>query len=240
MEKRWSLVLLCGSLLLSAVALHAEEVEDETSPFSASATLASDYVWRGVSQSDEDPAIQAGFELDVKGFYLGGWGSNVDFNETAADDADLELDGIAGYRRDIGENLGFDLGVVRYFYPGSEADLDWIEAFASVSWHGLSVGAAYSNDVLASDESGLFLSATYERSLPQGFGVAAALDHYSFADAALGESLPSSYFTWSAGVSWAREAAEIGITYFGTDGDGETLFGSWAGHRVVVSLSASM
>ncbi len=240
MKKRWWVFVLCGALLSCSAALHAEEAEDETSPFSGSATLVNDYIWRGVSQSDEDPAIQAGFELSHTGFYVGGWGSSVDFDEEVADDADLELDGMVGYRRDVGDGAGFDLGVIGYFYPGSEADLDWLEAFVSLSWGGFGVGASYSNDVFAADEYGVFLNLTYEHSLPQGFGIAVGGGQYIFHNAVFGDSLPSSYLTWSAGLTWARDAAELGVTYSGTDSDGETLFGDWAGHRVVVSLSASM
>ena len=63
------------------------------SAVSANVTFTSDYVWRGMTQSD-GPAIQGGFDFeDESGFYAGIWGSNVNFN----DGAGSELDYYAGY-----------------------------------------------------------------------------------------------------------------------------------------------
>ena len=56
-----------------------------------SATLVSDYVFRGVSQTNQDPAVQAGVEWAAdNGFYVGTWGSNISWlSDLSADDFEI-------------------------------------------------------------------------------------------------------------------------------------------------------
>ncbi len=235
------LVLLISIILLSLVSagLEAQDEAEESGAvsFSASVTLASDYVWRGVSQSNEDPAIQGGFEVEVKGFYVGTWGSGVDFAEASADGADLEIDGYLGYRHDVGKDASFDLGLIEYTYPGSGADLDWLEAYLSFGWRQFGFAVNVSDDVLATGADSLFLVLSYSQPLGTAFELSADVGQFSF-DSQVWN--PDSYFTWSAGLSWSKGPASIGVTWSATDSDGETLFGDWAGDRVVLSLAASI
>ncbi len=240
MKNRLITVVFFGLLLSGFAGVSEAQEEDGPFAFSASVDLVSDYVWRGVSQSDEDLAIQGGFEVGLGGFYLATWGSNVDFNETGVDGADLELDGLIGFRHDLGENAGFDLGLCNYFYPGSEAELDWLEAYATVSWRWFGFGVYYSNEVFGTEHSGLYLDASVSFDLPAGFGVAVGVGQYSFDQEVVGVGAPDSYLYWSAGISWSKGPASIGLTYYGTDNDGEILFGDWAGDRIVLGLSASL
>ncbi len=81
--------------------------------FSASLTFATEYVWRGVSQSSRKPAGQA--EVDwrfANGLYVGTWISNVDFG----DGPSFELDLFAGYVMERGD-LELDFGFVYFMYP---------------------------------------------------------------------------------------------------------------------------
>ena len=89
---------------------------------SANVAFASDYVWRGMTQSD-GPAIQGGFDFEAEsGFYAGIWGSNVNFN----DGAGSELDYYFGYGFSVGD-LGIDIGYVAFDYPKNETGLDFEE-----------------------------------------------------------------------------------------------------------------
>ena len=89
---------------------------------SANVAFASDYVWRGMTQSD-GPAIQGGFDFEVEsGFYAGIWGSNVNFN----DGAGSELDYYFGYGFSVGD-LGIDIGYVAFDYPKNQTGLDFEE-----------------------------------------------------------------------------------------------------------------
>ena len=87
--------------MLPALAAHAE--------LSANVAVTSDYIWHGVSQTNERPALQAGVEYaHESGFYIGTWGSNVDFAEDVADPARVEIDLYGGVRGETEWGLGWD------------------------------------------------------------------------------------------------------------------------------------
>ena len=103
--------------------------------FSANVALTSEYIFRGISQTDGVPALQGGFDYelgvakDAKA-YLGVWGSNVNFT-----DATLETDIYGGVKFGIGK-LELDAGFIYYLYPGanSSLDYDFVEAKFAASY----------------------------------------------------------------------------------------------------------
>ena len=121
---------LATSLFAGATAAQAEmEV-------SANVALTTDYKFRGISQSDESPALQGGFDLGFdNGMYVGTWASSVDF-DTNGDgfDGSLELDYYVGWGGDISDSVGVDVGILYYSYPGDNGpDGDYLEFYGSVS-----------------------------------------------------------------------------------------------------------
>lgn len=87
--------------------------------FTGNATLVSDYRFRGISQTYKLPAVQAGFDYaHSSGFYLGTWASSVSGNQYP-NGAGLEWDLYGGYKGTISGDLGFDVGVLEYYYPGA-------------------------------------------------------------------------------------------------------------------------
>jgi len=88
---------------------------------SANLGVTSDYVFRGISQSGGDPAVQGGVDLSYGIFYMGVWASTIDFgtNVAGANVANAELDLYAGVKPVWGP-LTFDLGVIYYAYPGAK------------------------------------------------------------------------------------------------------------------------
>jgi uncharacterized protein (TIGR02001 family) len=134
--------LLCAGLL-SAGAAHAE--------VSGSITLTSDYLFRGVTQTDEKPALQGCVEwAHESGFYVGTWGSSISWLSDSDPDisSQLELDGYVGFRGDFGDSgFGYDVGAVHYWYPGSYPagfnKADTTELYAGVSWNILSAKYSY-------------------------------------------------------------------------------------------------
>ncbi|TKR30248.1 hypothetical protein FCE95_08915 [Luteimonas gilva] len=87
--------------------------------------LTSDYLFRGVSQTNQEPAVQGGVEYAADGgFYVGAWGSSVSWLSDLSTDAapissDVELDGYLGYRGKFGDSkLAYDVGALYYWYPG--------------------------------------------------------------------------------------------------------------------------
>ncbi|WP_251278244.1 TorF family putative porin, partial [Enterobacter hormaechei] len=84
------------------------------SPYSWNVTAVSDYLFRGVSQTDQDPTLQAGFTYTSPvGLYAGVWGSGVDFG---AGDPKTEVDYLIGYGVDVTERVNVDVLLNRYTY----------------------------------------------------------------------------------------------------------------------------
>ena len=141
-RKRALATLLCAGLL-SAGAAHAE--------VSGSITLTSDYLFRGITQTDEHPALQGGVEwAHDSGFYVGTWGSSISWLSDSDPDisSQLELDGYVGFRGDVGDSgFGYDVGAVYYWYPGSYPagfnKAATTELYAGVTWNILSAKYSY-------------------------------------------------------------------------------------------------
>jgi uncharacterized protein (TIGR02001 family) len=119
---------------------------EEGRKFTYSFNLAgtSDYVFRGISQSDNDPTIQGGFDFGYGIIYVGGWGSGVDFGGPPSGgvglDAKTEIDWYGGIKPTWNSPLGamdLDFGVIYYTYPGADdnlAELNYVEFKAGYSW----------------------------------------------------------------------------------------------------------
>jgi uncharacterized protein (TIGR02001 family) len=116
--------------------------------FTGNAGLFSDYRFRGFSQTNLKPAIQGGFDFAHKsGFYAGNWNSNVASELYGG--GNLEMDFYGGYKGKLGD-FGYDVGLLYYYYPGSNAadggDIDNTELYVAGSYgpftakysHGLS------------------------------------------------------------------------------------------------------
>lgn len=105
--------------------------------------LTSDYVFRGISQSDNDPAIFAGAELGYRFFYVGFWGASVaDYVNTSG----AEVDIYGGFRKSW-NGVEFDVGAIWYTYPGNFFSQDYVEVKGSAGlklWRDLAVtGTVY-------------------------------------------------------------------------------------------------
>ena len=108
---------------------------------SANVAFASDYIWRGMTQSD-GPAISGGFDYAADGgFYAGIWGSNVNFN----DGAGSELDYYFGYGFEFA-GVGVDLGYVAFDYPENNTGLDFEEIVLGLSMGDLGLTFALGQD----------------------------------------------------------------------------------------------
>lgn len=113
-----------SSTIAIALLLGLAPIEDAQAGTSGSITLTSDYLFRGVSQNNQEPALQAGLEYAAdSGFYVGTWGSNISWlsDLTAAGipvSSSLELDVYGGYRGKFSDTIAYDVGALYYWYPG--------------------------------------------------------------------------------------------------------------------------
>ncbi|MHB1052204.1 MAG: TorF family putative porin [Thiobacillus sp.] len=135
--------LVHALVLVGLVGAPTLVVAAEESPHSLSANvgMTSNYVFRGISQTGGDPAIQGGLDYShSSGFYLGTWGSNVGWIEDyqGYDSGNVEIDVYGGFRGGIGKtDLTYDLGAIQYLYPGKKAgavDADTTELYAALGW----------------------------------------------------------------------------------------------------------
>ncbi len=114
---------LCAALVASGAFAQTKAPEpDYTLSYNAGAV--SDYRFRGISQTSFKPAAQAGADLALKsGAYLGLWASNIKWIEeyVGATKGAAEVDLYGGYKGDLAKDLAFDLGLIRYQYPGNTA-----------------------------------------------------------------------------------------------------------------------
>lgn len=119
---------LVGAIALPGLALAQDAAP--ALPITGNLTFTSDYVFRGISQSDEHFAVQGGFDYahEASGLYAGTWASNVDFNS----DTSVELDVYAGWAKTYGE-FAVDVGYIHYNYPG-ESSLNTDEIYVGGSW----------------------------------------------------------------------------------------------------------
>jgi uncharacterized protein (TIGR02001 family) len=105
---------------------------------SANVSFTSDYIWRGMTQSDA-PAIQGGFDFEAEsGFYAGIWGSNVNFNNGAGSELDLYL----GYAFEVG-SIGVDVGYISYEYIDSDPDATFDETYLGLSYGDFGLSLAF-------------------------------------------------------------------------------------------------
>lgn len=120
--------LLSGmGLSATAIAQTAAPAPDP-SPLTANVSLTSDYRFRGISQSNLQPAIQGGFDYaHPSGFYVGNWNSSISWISDAASaagksvSAPIEMNFYAGYKYEWSKGFTADVGVLQYYYPTSGA-----------------------------------------------------------------------------------------------------------------------
>ncbi|MFT4075612.1 MAG: TorF family putative porin [Asticcacaulis sp.] len=115
------------TLLVAAVAISAlfaggaAMAQDDAGSLSYNIAVTSNYVWRGVTQTNNNAALQGGIDYKKGLFYAGAWMSNVDF-DYGDNGADTELDLYLGLTPTAGD-FAFDFGAIAYTYPGSGGDV---------------------------------------------------------------------------------------------------------------------
>ncbi|MGV9009229.1 TorF family putative porin [Brevundimonas sp.] len=196
--------------------------------------LTSDYIFRGVSQTEDEAAISGGVDLTSGSFYAGAWASNVSF--VGDDDTSAEIDVYGGIRPEFG-GFNWDFGVVGYFYTSqpASADYDYVEAKAAVSRAigpaTIGVAVFYSPDFFgASEDEATYVEANAAFSPADKWTVSGAVGHQFL-------SSDFDYTTWNLGAAYQlTDKLALDVRYHDTD---EHDFGDIYSSRAVVSLKAS-
>lgn len=220
---------------LMALASHARAAEA-----SGNAALTTDYVWRGSTQTQGDPAVQAGFKVaGDSGLYASIWGSNVEFAPETH--ASSELDLTVGLGRSFNDDWAFDVNVLHYRYPSTTVDLNWTELNGTVTWKGnYWLSAGYSPEVFGSEETGVYTLVGAKFPINDKFRFEAGAGYY-FLDDLNGDGSDDSYAHGLATAVWAFKAPfEARLTAHVTDSNAKQFFGEdFAGSRVEAALQAS-
>ena len=233
-----SALIVAGALAVTSPATQAAEV-------SANVSLVSDYRFRGISQSDSKPAIQGGFDIAFdSGFYLGTWGSAVDF-DCAVDtcggaNGGLELDYYGGYGHEFDNGLGIDIGYIYYDYPQDEGVLgDYEEVYGSVSFAGFTVGAAFSDEYWFETGEILYVYASYGITLPGDFSLGLTLGQVDYDVASYVAA--DKHVHWAVSLSKSWQGLDWTLTYEDTDLSEEEAYGyDWADSTIILGIAKSM
>lgn len=172
-----------GATVLAVVVFAAPAAQ--AVDFSGSAALTSDYVFRGISQTQGDAAPQLGAKLAFdSGFYGALWGSTVDYGDAIGSDAEVDL--VAGWNHTFAERWNLDVNLTRFTYPGTRAplNLDYNEVITTLTldqrWWLL---LGWSENVLASGERGIYTEVGAKFPLNDTFRFETVAAYYDLDDA---------------------------------------------------------
>lgn len=194
---------------------------------SGSATLVTDYRFRGVSLSAGDPAVQAGITITHdSGFYVGTWASSI---AGGAAYGDMELDLFGGWSGDVTEGLTFDIGLLYYAYPTNTPgfDAEYWEPYATLSTTLGPVEAKFGLNYAwkqssLGNEDNIYLHGELSAGIPNTpVSLSAHLGYTSGAtapDYVSGFSTDKTAWDWSIGASMTvLEKLNIGVSYVGVE-----------------------
>lgn len=224
---------IAATLILPSTAVMAE---DAPSPLTFNVGVVSDYLFRGISQTGGDAALQGGADYAFSnGAYIGAWGSSISWVKGALSDGSVELDLYGGYKGAFADpDWTYDVGAIAYMYPSHGnpnaflANPNTTEVYGSIGYRWLSVKYSYSlsdNFVGWYPSSGsgktngstyLELNASFD--LGDGLTATAHAGHQKVA-----KNGPASYSDWKVGVTKDVGFGVIGLAYSATNADGNSV-----------------
>ncbi|NJO55072.1 MAG: hypothetical protein HC834_00535 [Rhodospirillales bacterium] len=260
---KYAIPLVLALATAAAPALAQDAAEEEPGSwlpgeFSGGVALTSNYVFRGISQTNNEPAIQGNIDYSIDtglagiSVYGGFWASNVDFQDD--DEAQVEIDwsfGLTGEIADTG--LGWTLGGIYYSYPGSRGNLnyDYWEIYPALSYspiEGLALDVAmnYSPDYFAASGDSYYPNGTVSYEIPgipkKWFTLTpSATLGYIFIDDNDAFGTPS-YLTWALGATVNIKGLDVAFTYTDTNLSKNDCFGgtqNWCEAKFIGTVSYS-
>lgn len=232
--------LLAVALAASAAGMPAvagAQSAGAESPHSVSAnmTLATEYRFRGIGQTNGKPTVQAGIDYEhASGIYVGTWASNVSWlsdGGAGTISSSVEMDLYGGYRFSAA-GIDYDVGLLRYYYPGTYpagfTSPHTTEVYVSGTWNNLTL--KYSHAVtnlfgFADSKGAGYLDLTGEFELGSGFGLVAHVGYQRIPSGSVG-GLPvraksdCSYTDWKLGVTKGYAGLDFGLSYIDTNAKG--------------------
>jgi len=200
--------------------------------FTGNVGFVSDYIFRGISQSQHKPALQGGFDYSHStGFYAGTWASNVNWvRETGMKtDNSLEWDFYAGYKGGFAGDFTYDLGILEYYYPGDVVsgakNTNSTEIYGALGWKFVTLKYShtvsdnlfgwynFANNQKTQGSGYLDLTANYD--LGNGWGVNGHVGRQNIKNLSA-----ASYTDWKVGVTKDLGFGTVGLAYTDTNANG--------------------
>ncbi|UCV15180.1 TorF family putative porin [Quatrionicoccus australiensis] len=240
MKKSLIALALVGAFAAPAFAEEAAAPAEHT--FTANIGAVTNYVFRGITQSQHQPAIQGGVDYaHSSGIYVGTWASSIEWvnrrDFVYQKDNNIELDLYAGYKGAIGD-FSYDVGAIRYFYPGdfttstgALVTANTTEAYISGSWKYFTLkynraltsfigwgGTSSENKSKGSD----YIDLTMTYPIDETLNVIAHIGHQNVKNNSF-----ASYNDIKLGVTKDFGFAVVGLAYTATDADHKLLNGDY-------------
>lgn len=161
--------------------------------------LTTNYIFRGITQTDNGPAISGGFDVEKEGFYGGIWASSVDFSDATT----MELDFYGGYTFSASD-FDLDVGAIYYAYPDSPEyfgeSQDFMELYfgagRALGPVAVDVKLSWSDDFYAGTGEALYAEIGAAIELVEGISADARFGSSTFDDLT-----GADYEDWQVGVS---------------------------------------
>lgn len=253
MKKTLKAGLFAAVALASVPVAYAGDDEAAWGPFTAGATLTSDYRFRGISQTDRGAAIQGWVQYDhASGFFANVWASNIDFNDSATYDSSLEVDLTAGYNHAFSEQTSAGIKAVYYWYadadtPAGFPDYDYFEVIANVAHDfgkaAVSAELAWTPDNFGETNDAVALTGGVSVPITDSFiffdGGVAASGHLGYQWLDTSASLPD-YLYYDLGVTATWGIFDVDVRWVGTDVSNTTCGSDICEDGVVLSVTANL
>jgi len=186
-------------------------------------TVTTDYVFRGISQSNEEPSLQAGLDYAHEGgFFAGLFIAGIDYPQSPylPDQGSYELDAYVGFSRPAGRDFSWDIALLHYGYPDSEAsDSSYQELGFNLHYRDVvRLGATVSEDARNGGAGAWTVELELRRALSDHFEISGTLGRYTFSRSDWGD-----YLYWDVGVSATRGPWTFDLRAFGTSDEAESL-----------------
>jgi uncharacterized protein (TIGR02001 family) len=227
--------LAAGFIATSAPAMAQEEAEPDFS-FSGNIAITNDYVFRGFTQTNEDFAVQGGFDLaHSSGFAIGAWASNVEFlDEAGGNSSSVEIDLYASFSGTFGNSIfGYNIGAIYYLYPGDPAGSDyaywefWGKVSADMGFAKVGTGLVYSPDFFGGTGDMIHIPLDVSVPIPLGsdsFGLtfSGQLGYNEYTNAGVTwDGFTDNYLNWNLGLTLTiTDWFDVDVRYHDTDLDG--------------------
>lgn len=230
---------------MPAMAQDAEPAAEEASSpvtVTGGVTLTSDYRFRGLTQTGEDPAVQGTVTVaHESGLYAGVWASTIEGDGAVpalAGYGDVEIDLYAGFAKSFDNGLGIDVGLLYYWYADGENEIagvdyntDFFEPYAKLNYAlgpvSTTVGVAYAwggqsgLEFAGNDDENIYVFGDLAAGIP---GKPVTLKgHLGYTDGALGfnprsdGSIRDHYWDWAITAEAKGGPFTVGVSYVDTN-----------------------